>query len=160
MKPKIDDRQLQNKNPHGKIWVPSLIQGIVTYVLGMTTIQLKRPHIFVDGGSSYPYSGTDVNINTFLPVRPLPFLNTYAPVLVAGFTTILSSIYLFFSRAGKTVKLWVKLIIIFFNVAWLLFAALISTTLLPAIEHTLYHGDNLYESSYYGVFYKNKEKKN
>ena len=129
-------------------YIPQIINGIISISLGITTLQLKRSHKYVFGGyydPSYPWHN---NPSQIISDEPLSFLSKYSPVLSASIVSILSSIYLFSARVNKDIKLWVKLLIVFLNVAWLLFVALIPSSSLAIIEHPIY----LPQSTYYGVF--------
>jgi hypothetical protein len=127
--------------------------------MGITTLELKRPHKYTDGGINIYYPGYPYTMieNPIIPT-PLSLLVSSAPALGALMITILNGIYLFTGRINKEIKLWVKILIIVLNVGWLLFALLIPTTILPSIKHPLV--ENVKGgSTLYGVYQKMKEKK-
>ncbi|MHA1112223.1 MAG: hypothetical protein ACTSRE_14040 [Promethearchaeota archaeon] len=142
-------------------WIPQVINGIISVTLGLTTLQLKRPHKYIDGGiyyfdSGYPFQPPIVNESL---LNPLSFIAASSPALSALIITILNSFYLFTGRLNKEIKLWVKFLLIFLSSAWLIFTLIIPKRILPAIEHPLFKNVDS-GPSYYGVFCKNREKKN
>lgn len=143
-----------------KRWIPQIVNGIISISLGITTLQLKRPHTYVYGGEhrydpTYPYQGPIVN--TLISQQPLTFLAKYSPVLAALMVNILSGIYLFKARVNKEIKLWVKIVIIFLNTVLLAVAAFIPSLILPAIEHPLFV--NIMTGPTFYDVYKYKHKK-
>jgi hypothetical protein len=133
--------------------ISQIINGIISFTLGLTTFTLKRPKKYVIGESydpGYPMRPPSriINWDTSL-------FSTYFPAIIALAYNIVNSLFLLKSEINKEMKIWVKILIILLNIAWILVVIFIPQSLLPMREFEIAVP---WDSTFYGVYTKPRKK--
>ena len=130
-------------------FITQLINGLISFALGLTTFTLKRPKKYVIGETydpGYPMRPPSAIINW----ASTPLL-TYFPAALAFVFNVANIIFLVKSRMNKEMKIWVKILLILLNVGWIMFVIFIPQELLPVREFGIAVP---WDSTLYGVYSK------
>ena len=149
------------KSPEKKIITPRLAKriniqyaitqffnGLVTFILGMVSINRRRDQRYAVVDTGYPVANTDfINWDRTLMYQ-------YSPILAAFILNLINAIYIFLFRKKKEIKLWLKILIVSLTGIFLIVTALFPAHILSPISVAVH----VWQPSYYGVYPSKKKK--
>jgi hypothetical protein len=129
--------------------ITQFINGLVTFILGLVSINRRRDQRYVVNDSGYPMANVDfIDWDRTL-------LYQYSPILVAFILNLINAIYIFLFRKKKEIKIWMKILIVSLTGVFLLVTALFPAHVLSPVSLTV----NVWQPSYYGVYPSEKKNK-
>ncbi len=86
--------------------ITQFFNGLLTFILGLVSINRRRDQKYVVSYSGYPAATNDfINWDRSL-------IYQYSPILIALILNMVNAIYIFLFRKKKEIKMWLKILIV------------------------------------------------
>lgn len=129
--------------------ITRFFNGLITFILGLVSINRRRDQKYVVQETGYPVANT----NFIDWDRTL--LHQFPPLLAAFILNLINGIYVFLFRKKEDIKIWMKILIVSITGLIKVVTALFPAPLLSPISVVVY----VWQPSYYGVYPSKKKKK-